>query len=105
MKNVMRAMWAAAMLVTLTFGAAAVNGQAPGTAPATTPATPPAGDKDKGQVAPLTLDAGQPPVNAEEDAAMKVFRDAPMTDIPKKLRGRRRFSAKVSTEPISRGSV
>jgi tetratricopeptide (TPR) repeat protein len=33
---------------------------------------------------PLTLDAAPPPVNAEEDAAMKAFRDAPLTDVPKK---------------------
>jgi len=33
---------------------------------------------------PLTLDAAPPPVSAEEDAAMKAFRDAPMTDVPKK---------------------
>jgi tetratricopeptide (TPR) repeat protein len=34
-------------------------------------------------VAPLTLDA-PPPVNAEEDAAMKAFRAAPITDMSKK---------------------
>ncbi len=34
-------------------------------------------------VTPLTLDA-PPPVNAEEDAAMKAFRAAPFTDMPKK---------------------
>jgi tetratricopeptide (TPR) repeat protein len=33
---------------------------------------------------PLTLDAAPPPVSAEEDAAMKAFRDAPMTDVGKK---------------------
>jgi tetratricopeptide (TPR) repeat protein len=33
---------------------------------------------------PLTLDAAPPPVSAEEDAAMKAFRDAPLTDVPKK---------------------
>ena len=33
---------------------------------------------------PLTLDAAPPPVTAEEDAAMKAFRDAPLTDVPKK---------------------
>jgi tetratricopeptide (TPR) repeat protein len=33
---------------------------------------------------PLTLDAAPPPVSAEEDAAMKAFRDAPLTDVAKK---------------------
>src|SRR5208283_5295508 len=33
---------------------------------------------------PLTLDAAPPPVSAEEDAAMKTFRDAPITDVAKK---------------------
>ena len=35
-------------------------------------------------VAPLTLDSAPPPVNAEEDAAMKAFRAAPITDTAKK---------------------
>jgi tetratricopeptide (TPR) repeat protein len=35
------------------------------------------------EVTPLTLDA-PPPVNAEEDAAMKAFRAAPITDMAKK---------------------
>jgi len=35
-------------------------------------------------VAPLTLDNAPPPVNAEEDAAMKAFRAAPITDTAKK---------------------
>jgi tetratricopeptide (TPR) repeat protein len=34
--------------------------------------------------APLTLNAAPPPVSAEEDAAMKAFRDAPLTDVAKK---------------------
>jgi tetratricopeptide (TPR) repeat protein len=60
-------------------------GQAQGTPPATTPA---ASDKSKSPaaVAPLTMDAEQPPVSADEDAAMKVFRDAPQTDVAKKLK-------------------
>lgn len=33
---------------------------------------------------PLTLDAAPPPVSAEEDAAMKAFRDAPLTDVAKR---------------------
>lgn len=35
-------------------------------------------------VTPLTLDNTPPPVNAEEDAAMKTFREAPITDFAKK---------------------
>ena len=35
-------------------------------------------------VSPLTLDSPAPPVNAEEDAAYKAFRDLPMTDVDKK---------------------
>jgi len=35
-------------------------------------------------VTPLTLDSAAPPVNAEEDAAMKAFRDVPATDVDKK---------------------
>jgi tetratricopeptide (TPR) repeat protein len=36
------------------------------------------------EVTPLTLDNTPPPVNAEEDAAMKAFRSAPITDMAKK---------------------
>ncbi len=52
------------------------------------PSTPAQTDKDKTPAPittqPLTLDATPPPVSAEEDAAMKTFRDAPLTDVPKK---------------------
>jgi tetratricopeptide (TPR) repeat protein len=41
--------------------------------------------QDKPQeVTPLTLDNAPPPVNAEEDAAIKTFRSAPITDMAKK---------------------
>jgi tetratricopeptide (TPR) repeat protein len=36
------------------------------------------------EVTPLTLDNAPPPVNAEEDAAIKAFRAAPITDMIKK---------------------
>lgn len=36
------------------------------------------------EVTPLTLDNTPPPVNAEEDAAIRAFRAAPITDIAKK---------------------
>jgi len=52
------------------------------------PSTPAQTDKDKAvapiTTQPLTLDAAPPPVSAEEDAAMKTFRDAPITDVAKK---------------------
>lgn len=45
----------------------------------------PSTDQSKpADVTPLTLDNAPPPVNAEEEAAIKTFRDAPMTDVPKK---------------------
>jgi tetratricopeptide (TPR) repeat protein len=36
------------------------------------------------QVAPLTLDSAPPPVSAEEDAAIKAFRDVPVSEVEKK---------------------
>jgi tetratricopeptide (TPR) repeat protein len=96
MKSGNKGILAAVFLIAGMMGAKTVLAQAQGTPPATTPpaTTPAQGDKDKG-VAPLTMDAGstaaapaalQPPVNAEEDAAIKAFRDAPLTDMPKKLK-------------------
>ncbi len=85
MNNMMKAMWTAAMLAAMTLGGAAVYGQAPTPAPPTNPAPPAAGEKSPAPVAPLTLDAAQPPVSAEEDAAMKAFRDASLNDLPKKM--------------------
>lgn len=92
MKNRNTAIWAAGVLATM-IGAAVANGQAP-TKPATTnppatnPQSPATGQPDKTPQptgAPLALDAGKPPVNAEEDAAIKAFRDTPMNDVQKKL--------------------
>ena len=88
MRNKKQGIWAAMVFATLLVTAAAVHAQAPSPAPGTNPAPPAAGQQDKPAaptVAPLTLDAGQPPVNAEEDAAIKVYRDASLSDIPKKL--------------------
>jgi tetratricopeptide (TPR) repeat protein len=46
-----------------------------------TPPTPAQDDKSKPSApAPLTLDSAPPPVSAEEEAAIKKFRDAPMAD-------------------------
>jgi tetratricopeptide (TPR) repeat protein len=50
------------------------------------PSTPAQQDKPVAPITtqPLTLDAAPPPVSAEEDAAMKTFRDSPITDLAKK---------------------
>ena len=59
---------------------AAANASAQTPAPATgQQQTPPASqpDKSKDQVQPLTMTPAAPPVNAEEDAAIKAFRDIP----------------------------
>ena len=75
------------MMAGLLAGAGLVLGQTPASQqqqpqqPATsTPST----DKQAPQAAPLTLEPAAPPVNAEEDAAMKTFRDAPSDDPAKK---------------------
>jgi tetratricopeptide (TPR) repeat protein len=44
---------------------------------------PPA-NQSKPEVTPLTLDNAPPPVTAEEEAAIKAFRDAPTSDLAKK---------------------
>lgn len=51
----------------------------------TAPTLNPEKKQDKpADVTPLTLDTAPPPVNAEEDAAIKAFRAAPVTDMTKK---------------------
>jgi len=52
-------------------------------APQTQNPTPPA-DPNKPNVEGLTLDSAAPPVNAEEEAAVKTFRDIGNTDVEKK---------------------
>jgi tetratricopeptide (TPR) repeat protein len=85
MNNIKRVAYFVLLLVAGMVGGNLAFGQAQGTSPAT---TPPATDKSKAQapapVAPLTMDT-TPPVSAEEDAAMKAFRDAPIADVAKKL--------------------
>jgi tetratricopeptide (TPR) repeat protein len=50
-----------------------------------TPPTPAQDDKSKPSTpAPLTLDSTPPPVSAEEEAAIKKFREAPMADVAAK---------------------
>ena len=76
----------ATLVIAVLGGGTVLQAQTP---PATPPATAPAqGDKSQAPVQPLTLDNAAPPVSAEEDAAIKVFRDAPMGDsaaVTKKL--------------------
>lgn len=48
------------------------------------PTAPPAGKSDTPLAAPLTLDSAPPPVNAEEDAAIKTFRETKNDDLAKK---------------------
>jgi tetratricopeptide (TPR) repeat protein len=57
------------------------GGQQPAQQPKQQP--PAQTEKDK-QPAPLTLDASQPPVSAEEEAAMKAIQDTPPSDSTKK---------------------
>jgi tetratricopeptide (TPR) repeat protein len=85
MKTIKMGIWAAAILVAEIIGTSTANGQAPATTPQTTKPATTDTSKPQDAVAPLTLDATPPPVNAEEDAAMKAYRDAPLSDVPKKL--------------------
>lgn len=82
-----RSILAATFLLAGLLGGSFAGAQAPAQAPGTPPATNPApGDKGQAPVQPLTLDnAAPPPVNAEEDAAIKTYREAPLNDVPKKL--------------------
>jgi tetratricopeptide (TPR) repeat protein len=77
---------AAAFWMTGMLGGSVAYAQAPtqGTPPATNPA-PGAKGQTPPTAQPLTLDNAAPPVNAEEDAAIKAYREAPVTDVPKKL--------------------
>ena len=57
----------------------------------TPPQQPPTQGQDAGQpkpgapqAAPLTLDSAPPPVSAEEDAAIKAFRDVPVSEVEKR---------------------
>jgi tetratricopeptide (TPR) repeat protein len=67
------------------LGATAAAGQAKPAPPTQTPpATTPADNSSAPQATPLTLDSAPPPVNAEEDAAIKVFRETKPDDVAKK---------------------
>ena len=79
----------AGLAVAGVLGAAGVYGQAQ-----STPAMQ--GQKDTAKAADktLSLDQTAPPVNAEEDAAIKVYRDTPASDTAKKLQLGEEFVAK-----------
>jgi tetratricopeptide (TPR) repeat protein len=89
MKGTKRKILATALLVAVMMVGKAAYAQTPpqGTPPAT---NPPAGAQTPGQAPaqPLTLDNAAPPVNAEEDAAIKAYRETPVkeqADVTKKL--------------------
>ncbi len=79
-------LWAVLMVISGLVCGTVTSAQAPqGTPP---PTTPPQTDKSQTPAQPLTLDNAAPPVNAEEDAAIKAYREAPVADtaaVTKKL--------------------
>jgi tetratricopeptide (TPR) repeat protein len=89
-KQVRMALILAASLV----GSAACFGQAASTPPQQQPA-PAAGDKSTApQTAPLTLESTPPPVSAEEDAAIKLFRESKPDDLAQKNQAAENFLQK-----------
>jgi tetratricopeptide (TPR) repeat protein len=81
MKRMKMELAGAMILGILLFGGKESLAQAQGTQQ---PPKPVANEPAPATTTPLTLDAAPPPVSAEEDAAMKAFRDAPLTDVAKK---------------------
>lgn len=82
MKVSSKQMRIALLLVASLVGSTATFGQAKPAQPPQQPA--PAAAPAAPQVTPLTLDSTPPPVNAEEDAAIKGFREAKNEDTEKK---------------------
>lgn len=77
------------------FGAAVAFGQAQPTQQQPTQQQPPATQApDNKQAAPLTLEGAPPPVNAEEEAAFKVFQDAKNDEPEKKAQAAEDFEQK-----------
>jgi len=81
MKRMKMELAGAMILGILLFGGKESLAQAQGTQQ---PPKPVANEPAPATTTPLTLDAAPRPVSAEEDAAMKAFRDAPLTDVAKK---------------------
>ena len=83
-----KTLWQIGTIVLLMLGAGRiVAAQGSGTGQGSQ-SQPPAQQTDKSktpEVAPLSLDAGAPPVSAEEDAAYKVFLELPQNDPEKKI--------------------
>jgi len=78
-------------------GAAVLVAQSPGQQPPPQQPAPGAAPADKSnppQAAPLNLEPAAPPVNAEEDAAMKTFREAKNDDLAKKNQMAEEFLSK-----------
>jgi tetratricopeptide (TPR) repeat protein len=98
-KNTARIM-GSVILVAAWAAASNTWAQTPTPAPGQQQTPPPAqADKPKDQVQPLTLSPSAPPVNAEEDAAIKAFRDIPnaSTDLQKKIQAGNDFVQKYPT--------
>jgi tetratricopeptide (TPR) repeat protein len=98
-KNTARIMGSLILVAALAV-ATNVRAQTPTPAPGqqqTPPASQP--DKSKDQVQPLTMTPAAPPVNAEEDAAIKAFRDIPndSANLQKKIQAGNDFVQKYPT--------
>src|SRR5271169_7083201 len=72
------------LAVVALLGAQEAMGQAPASQQQPAPAPSTTEKAKTPDVAPLTLDVTPPPVSAEEDAAVKEFREMPNTDLDKK---------------------
>jgi tetratricopeptide (TPR) repeat protein len=82
------------LMMLVASGVAAAQGMGTGQG---SQSQPPAQQTDKSktpEVAPLTLDAGAPPVNADEDAAFKAFLSLPQNDSNKKIEAGQAFLQK-----------
>ncbi|HVM75104.1 MAG TPA: hypothetical protein VMT75_05630 [Candidatus Saccharimonadales bacterium] len=91
----LRAGWLVALSLTcagLVLGQASPSQQQPQQQQPAAGAT--SNDKQAPQAAPLTLEPAAPPVNAEEDAAMKAFREMKNDDLDKKEQAADDFLAK-----------
>jgi tetratricopeptide (TPR) repeat protein len=93
MNRIYRGVFTVAILVAGMFAGKIAVAQTQGNPPAATPA-PADKAKTPAPVAPLTMESAAPPVNAEEDAAIKAYREAPLADVPKKLKMGEDFIAK-----------
>jgi len=84
MKISSKQMRMALLLAASLLGSTAAFGQDKPAQPTPQPAPAPSDNSTTPKVAPLTLDSAPPPVSAEEEAAIKVFRDEKNEDTEKK---------------------